>query len=96
MKRSTLLSVVLLGSLSLSGLISCKKSETAGPGKPWEGDPSKPITVGKFTIIETLIDLVNSAINLIEVFIDLGESLLHIDSQFGNGIGRDISLFFDS
>lgn len=56
MKRSTLLSVVILGSLSLSGLISCKKSETAAPGKPWEGDPSKPITVGKFTILETLID----------------------------------------
>lgn len=54
MKRNFLLSTVVLGTLSLSGLVSCKKNE--GAGGAGAADSSKPIVAGKYTILETITD----------------------------------------
>lgn len=55
MKFPLFFSTVVVGGLSFSGLVACKKSETT-PGSVSSGDASKPITAGKYTILETITD----------------------------------------
>jgi ribose transport system substrate-binding protein len=53
MKCNLFVTTVILGTLSVSGLVSCRKTESTGAAP---ADASKPIVVGKFTILETITD----------------------------------------